>query len=148
MSLKPLFTGAQIAAFTDKFLEKTDEKIIEMLSYAGEQGVLLARRNGNYTDRTGNLRSSIGYVVLKDGAIVSESFEQSSAGNDKGTGVDKARQLAYTLAKEYNSGRVLILVAGMDYAAAVESLEGYDVLQNSAYETERLLQTTLKEILK
>jgi hypothetical protein len=148
MSLKPLFNIAQVQAFADKFLEKTDEKTIEMLSYAGEYGVKLARQNGNYEDRTGNLRSSIGYVVVANGSIVRQSFESTTGESDNKTGQEEGRQLAYGLASRYNSGHVLILVAGMEYAAAVESLEGYDVLQNSVYETESILKETLNEVLK
>lgn len=147
MSLKPMFNIAQVQAFADKFLEKTDEKTIEMLSYAGERGVRFARQNGNYQDRTGNLRSSIGYVVVANGSIVSQYFEEGE-GSDNKTGMEEGRQLAYGLASRYNSGHVLILVAGMEYAAAVESLEGYDVLQNSVYKTESILKETLNEVLK
>jgi hypothetical protein len=148
MSLKSLFTIAQVQAFANKFLEKTDEKNIEMLAYAGEQGVRLARQNGNYEDRTGNLRSSIGYVVVANGSVVRQSFENTTGETDNKTGQEEGRQLAYGLAAHYNSGHVLIMVAGMEYAAAVESLEGYDVLENSANETESILRETLNEVLK
>ena len=49
---------------------------VKVLQYIGEQCVKLAREKGTYNDITGNLRNSIGYVLVKNGSIISKNFEQ------------------------------------------------------------------------
>ena len=46
------------------------ELLIKQLSYIGEECIRIARESGSYNDITGNLRSSIGYVILYDGKPV------------------------------------------------------------------------------
>ena len=41
--------------------------LVKQLSFIGEECIRIARESGSYNDITGNLRSSIGYVVLVDG---------------------------------------------------------------------------------
>lgn len=102
------------------------------LSRIGEQFVNDARENGSYTDRTGNLRSSIGYVILKNGQQIGGGGFKGGEGERKGNDVLNGAKARYPV------GYVLIVVAGMDYAAAVES-KGRDVLSGSApAATERL----------
>lgn len=123
--LKPLFGAAQVRKAFDNLAEEYDKKMISTLQFIGEQFVNDARIKGNYTDRTGNLRSSIGYVVLKDGQVVRNNFQ------GKPSGVAKAREYAISLAAEYSEGFVLIGVAGMEYAAYVEA-KNFDVISGSA----------------
>ena len=44
--------------------------LVKQLSFIGEECIRIARESGSYNDITGNLRSSIGYVVLVDGKPV------------------------------------------------------------------------------
>ena len=131
--LTPEFTMADIDRKIEKFKKDKIKKLFETLSYVGIQCVNYAKRNGSYTDRTGNLRSSVGYAVIYDGKIQEEGHE--------GTAVGKAQsqQLTLDLAQEFNVGMVLVVVAGMEYAAAVES-KGYDVITNSSHEGDRLMK--------
>jgi hypothetical protein len=89
---------------------------------------------GDYQDRTKNLRSSIGYFVLKDGQIVNSKIE----GTSMGTATSKV-----VLASIPKSGYQLIGVAGMEYASYVES-RGYNVITSQKevafVNLERLLQ--------
>lgn len=50
---------------------------MNLLQRTGEEFVKIARLEGNYIDHTGNLRSSIGYVIVKDGRIVGKNFQLS-----------------------------------------------------------------------
>lgn len=140
--MKPIWNKANITKMFDKLQDEAEFVILELLKRAGEEFVKLARENGSYKDQTGNLRSSVGYVIVNNGAITAEDFEQVKYGN-KGT--QEARQLCADLAREYATGYVLIGVAGMNYAAAVEA-KGYDVISLSADKTEDFIKDLAKRL--
>jgi len=73
---------------------------------------------GDYLDNTSNLRNSIGYFIAEDGVILKEN------GNSTAKGV------AIEVINKNTSGFVLVVVAGMEYAAAVEA-KGYNVITSS-----------------
>lgn len=123
--LKALFGAAQVKNILERFQEESDKKILRIYQYLGEEFVDKARLAGNYKDRTGNLRSSIGYIILKDGRIVASNFEGNSAGTSQG------RKVAAEVAANHPDGWVLIGVSGMDYAAYVEA-KNFDVITGSA----------------
>ncbi|WP_417444643.1 HK97 gp10 family phage protein [Joostella sp.] len=123
--LKPLFSINGVQNYLDDFVRQQDDKMLNTLQYAGEQFVNKARLTGNYTDRTGNLRSSIGYIILKDGQIIDQNFSGNNEGQEKG------KETADEVSQQYPNGFVLIGVAGMEYAAAVEA-KNYDVITGSA----------------
>lgn len=129
--IKAMFGMKSVMKVFDDVIEGHKEKMIEVLQYEGEAFVNRARTNNTYWDETGNLRSSIGYVIVFNGIVVDQNFKLSGSGSDKETGKLEAMNLASDLAGKYNRGWVLIGIAGMDYAAAVES-RGFDVITNSA----------------
>jgi len=104
----------------------------------GEQFVNNARNLRTYEDQTGDLRSSLGYIIAKDGQAVQENMQ----GNPNGQA--HAKQVAEEVLKESKKGFVLIVVAGMEYAAAVES-KGYDVITGSIPAAKALLQAKMTE---
>lgn len=103
---------------------------------AGEEFVKVARKKGNYKDHTGNLRSSIGYAIIKDGNILNENYEQSAFGIDKQTGMREAKRLISELASVYSDGWVLVGVAAMPYAVYVEGIANLDVITSATEATE------------
>lgn len=116
----------------DKYLNKGIEDIINetihTLSYIGEHVVNTAKKSGKYSNQTGNLRSSLGYIISIDGEIVEiGGFELTKDGYD---GVKGGEALAQALAKT-SKGTTLTVVAGMHYAVYVAA-QGLDVL-DSAY---------------
>ena len=124
--------------------------IIEMLSYIGERAVTIAREQGNYMNRTGNLRSSIGYIVLQDGEPVRQSGDYIVSGTEGAgdEGAQKARELLARLQSEYPQGIVLIVCAGMNYASYVEDIHGKDVLTSAQLDTEETAERMLNKLLQ
>lgn len=105
-----------------------------VMQFIGEECVKIAREQGAYNDITGNLRNSIGYVLVKNGDIICKNFEErvSSKVIDaaNGKGILEGQALAEELAKRFTKGYALIVVAGMHYAHYVESLNK-DVLDSA-----------------
>lgn len=80
----------------------------------------------SWKDDSSNLRSSIGYTLLRNQEhIRTYNFQ----GKEKG--IKEGRREAEELAKKHKSGYKLIVVAGMDYASYVESIETKDVLAST-----------------
>ena len=129
--LRPLFSGATFTPYINQKAKEYDAKVLEVLQYLGEDFVNKARDIRTYEDQTGNLRASIGYVILKDGKLLFDNFQEAQKGTDRITGIGKGKEYALELASGFPSGYVLIGVAGMNYAAAVES-NNYDVITGSA----------------
>ena len=119
---------------------------ITKLRVIGEQAVNLARDRGSYMDQTGNLRSSTGYLILEDGEVITKSGFEKVAGkvasNITTNGSVIGLNLAEKIASDYDEGFVLIVVAGMEYAASVEA-KGYDVLTSS----EKFAQSEISRLI-
>ena len=106
--------------------------IIKRLAFIGEDFIVNARGNNTYKDQTGNLRSSIGYAIFYNGEQIADAFpgtDKNGLTHDEGK--TKAIALAQNIADRFPNGFVLVCVAGMHYAAAVES-KGFDVITNSS----------------
>ena len=130
-----------VNAFHAEMRRRIDLVSFKALSEAGEVALIYARSLDTYKDQTNNLRNSIGYVIIHNGQIVSTLFD----GKD-GEGKTKGQAYAKKLASEFSSkGWVLIVVAGMDYAAAVEA-KGYDVLSGAGNTLRSYLSQTIAQI--
>ena len=98
----------------------SEERIEYWLAWCGEKLRNKALETRTFKDQTGNLASSIGYVVIHDGKILSRSVAQKVKDGDEG--VKKGQAYLDQLAEKFGrKGWVLILSAGMDYAAYVEA---------------------------
>lgn len=144
--LTPMWTEREVERWFNRFIDRAEEKIYTLLQRAGEEFVKIAREKKGFNDDTGNLRSSIGYVIVANGKIVTENFEKSNKGTDKTTGINQASRLAQDLAKLYSKGFVLIGVAGMQYAVYVEAMENKDVLSSAAVHTEEWIKKQSKTL--
>lgn len=94
---------------------------------------------GEYLDQTGNLRDSIGYVIVKDGKVI-----KSHLGSQ---GADNVNAMIAKSAAKIPKGYGLIVVAGMEYAAAVES-KGYDVLTSSEHWAKKQMPKLIQALKK
>lgn len=139
-----------------QYMERVRRLLIRRLAYIGEQVVNTARslpsppatmagkpHKPNYIDWTANLRSSIGYVVVNDGKIVSESsFEPVKGGEE---GARKGRAFAESLVRKHDKGLVLIVVAGENYARYVAN-RGYDVIDSAELLAHKLVPEMLRQL--
>lgn len=131
MGITAKFKQSDVQKALDQDLIKIERSLINILRKTGEDFVGGARDGlkidpsmfpkGDYIDRTSNLRSSIGYFVLRDSKIVDENL------NGTATGQAAARATLNSLTKK--PGYQLIGVAGMDYASKLES-RGYNVISS------------------
>ena len=120
--------------------------ILRNLAYIGEQCLNKARSTDSYKDQTGNLRSSIGYVIVEDGKVIQASdFAPSEKGTDKAKGQATGKAYASELAARFPSGITLLVVAGMNYATYV-SAKGYDVLVGAELLADQLTDKLLKDL--
>lgn len=142
-----------------KEAERVERLTIRALSYLGEQCVIRVRdRSGDrsWYDQSGNLRSSVGYVIAHNGNIVSSYGFDSSMGKAAHTkqveyvtkdgkkvsftarvkaggqeGAKAGKDLAEELIKRYSNDYVLVVVAGMNYAEYVEAMKNKNVLAST-----------------
>jgi hypothetical protein len=129
MALKGRYNEQYILRKLKEASEQIENDLIKIQAFVGEKFVKEARDGlnisgafpkGDYHDRTANLRSSIGYFILKDGVVIQHNLE----GNSEGIAAAKT---ALQQIHPRIGAIQLILVAGMDYASYVES-KGYNVL--------------------
>lgn len=122
MGITKQFDDGMIQARVQKFQENLENAVLFVLKYLGESLVKYARDNHNYTDQTGNLTNSISYAIVRNSKIV-YSDEQTQPGE----GAEAAKAVAIKYASTLPNSFSLIIVAGMNYAAYVES-KGYNVI--------------------
>lgn len=156
MGIRPTFTRADVHAALVQRAKAIEAAIINTLAYLGEQCVNQARSVNSYRDQTGNLRNSVGYVIVKDGTVIRTNFQRtasvvatSASGHSRTTsgssdGVKVGEELARQLAESV-SGYALIVVAGMNYAMSVES-RGQDVLSSAEHYAEAQLPGLLRDL--
>lgn len=143
MPIRQITPKSQIDAYIKERMDRLKQAIIYNLCVVGEKVRNEALDNGSYTDRTKNLRSSVGYVVVVDGQVYKMSAFGKPDGNNEGrnTGMSYARSLA----GKFPKGIVLIVVAGMNYASYV-SAKGYNVLDSSELLADQLVPKMLKQL--
>ena len=119
----------EVEAYLKAEAERIQMLTIRAIAYLGEQCVRLARDRApelSWIDHTGNLRSSIGYIITHNGNIVQYSdFQQVKQGSE---GTKTGKDFATEIAKRFSSEYVLVVVAGMNYAEYVEAKDNKDVL--------------------
>ena len=147
MGLRPKFSDKDINAYTKQEYQEAIDKLIEIFEFVGEGFIKEARAMtksaGGFEDRTGNLRSSIGYIIVLNGRVVQETVYQSVKGTDREKGVRVAKQFMDEIAK--SDGLRLYGVAGMEYADEVES-RGYNVISMQADMALTELTDLVKEV--
>ena len=130
------FTGTSVMFDLTKFQNIAVKRIKTALQSLGEDIVNDAKDKSmasTYTDRTSALRNSIGYKVTNKTVgsdFLIDSNGAGISGKKASEGMANAAALLNELRDE-NGEISLFVVAGMDYAAPVEALEGHSVLSGS-----------------
>jgi len=151
MPIKQVTPIQAIQDYLMQTLANKQKAILYNLNYAGEQCVNHARSTDSYKDRTANLRSSIGYVLVKDGNIIQQSdFGQEPPKAEKKIGDTydggkTGEQFAREIAEEHRTGICLIVVAGMNYASYVAA-KGHDVLDSAETMADWLVPKLMKQL--
>ena len=145
MGITPTFKMSDVRKRFDAFLIEVEKAQIEALQKIGEMCVAHAREipsDIGFNDQTGNLRSSIGYVIFRDGVAIRSNYEQVLEGNE---GVQKGQQLAEEIGTQ-TKGLSLVVTAGMQYATYVEA-KGRDVLSSAELLAQRELPKELQALI-
>lgn len=134
---------AELDQYIERCIQRQKQAVIRALMYCGEQVLNTARSTNSYKDQTGNLRSSIGYVIAVDGNVISQSDFQVVKGGKEGQ--EQGSKFVRQIVKQFPKGVCLVLVAGMEYAVYVQN-KGYDVLDNAELLAERIVPKMLKQL--
>lgn len=108
------------------------EEIFRALARLGEESITRIRdRAGedSWYDQSGALRSSIGYAIYGEGRkIIESAFAVVKNGVQ---GAAEGKRMIDELALKYAETFALVVVAGMEYADAVEARDNKDVLAST-----------------
>ena len=147
----------------DEYGGQVEQYYISRLAEAGEAAIAEAVTKGKYQNITGNLRSSIGYVIGYDGKVIreggfhkvqgrGESYQRVTFTTRNGKKVDfwakgkfgdgsegsrKGLELARSVIAK-TKGYSFVIVAGMEYASYVNS-KGYDVMDSAKLELKKIV---------
>lgn len=146
MGIEAKFTKQDVEKRYAAFVEQIEKQQLKRLQMLGEMCVNHARNvpmEQGFQDQTGNLRSSIGYMVFVDGVAVHSMFEQRKEGAQ---GVKIGEALAQRVGERNPQGVCLVVTAGMNYALYVES-KGRDVITSAEHLAQRELPRMLEKLV-
>lgn len=160
MGMRQTTPQGRITAYIEKQVERYERALFDALEEVGKRCVEAAHNlpspqftgkkpheipphQPNYMNWTNNLRNSIGYVIVRNGNVVTLGGFKSGNGGDEGAAEGKA--YAEQLAAKFPHGIALIVVAGMNYAAYV-SAKGYDVLDTAELLAEKLVPQMMRQL--
>ena len=133
--------------------EKVDETIVRKMCIFGTECVNKVRdrsKEASWIDHTGNLRSSIGFSVLRGKEVVDiGGFFSTNAPEGNGSeGQQKGKQYLEKEIALCLGDYTLLLVAGMEYASKVEAIESKDVLASTEIWAKQTWEKALPQIGK
>lgn len=143
MPINRITPPSDIDRAVEQYAANIRRAIIYKMQYVGERCIIDARTSANFTDRTGNLRSSIGYVIVEDGKVVFKGgFEVVKQGND---GAAQGQKFIRQVVAEFPRDIVLVVCAGMKYAAYVAA-RGFNVTDSAETLALRLVPQIRKDL--
>lgn len=153
MAIEPRFTDGDIRRIIEERRKRIENAIIFNLKAVGRKAVNEAVIAGSYTDQTGALRSSIGYILIANGNVVTKyGFNKGKATvspkqqDKRAVGASTGSAFIDELAKLYKYGYVLVVVAGMEYAVKVETVYNKNVLASSEILARQLADEVISKL--
>ena len=141
MKVKLLSAVSQIQKRISADLDKKKQELLHLLDMAGELAISDQTLKHKYKNQTGNLSSSVTYVVLDNGRVVTEGASSST----NSEGAKQGKSFIDSLIANNAKGVVLIVSAGMNYAAYVEDM-GLDVLTTAELVSARVVKNLIDKI--
>ena len=120
----------------DELLKQIDERTDKVLTEVGRDACRLAQQDGNYQNRTGNLRNGNGFCIVRDGEVVKMEVLTDGAHPEA---VEKTENLMLYSSKPKDG---LYLANGMEYGSFVES-KGFEVLMSKKLYAARQIKKKL-----
>lgn len=147
MGIKLVTSESAIHDAILKEVDRVNRLTLRALSRLGEECVTEARDRSpeeSWIDRSGNLRSSIGYVIASGGEIIKYSdFTVVKNGSE---GPETGKTLAEEIARKYRSVYALVVVAGMNYAEYVEAMDNKVVLASAELFARQQLPSMMQKL--
>lgn len=134
MAIQTTFSEKRLNEYLARCQELAMNLTYKAMAYLAEECVNRVRDRSaeeSWIDHTGNLRSSIGYIITRNGEVLtSGGFQPTKA--EKGNGSEGQRtgaEYANLIVSQYATKPIaLVVVAGMEYAVYVEARDNKDVL--------------------
>lgn len=133
---------AQLQKYIKEQSTDIENATIYAMEYLVDELVTHAKTHPGYNDITGNLKSSIVGVVLKEGVIIKTKAEGTQ------TGIETSTNYINSLIGSYSKGLVILVAAGMQYASYVENYRNKNVLRESEFEMNKKLPEMLEMLKK
>lgn len=141
--IKPTFKTSDIRAFIAQKHERLEQAVISRFQRIGELTLVEFRTQTSWNDVTGNLRSSGGYIIMRNSQqLVQGGFETIKAGAQ---GSENGKFVIEQVAKKYPTGIILIFCVGMSYAIHLEAM-GRSVLTNPALIAKQLVKDAMEKL--
>lgn len=140
MGLIRQFGDGYITKQVQYFQQQVELAMKLLLQEFGEELVAFAKDTHTYTDRTGNLTNSISYAIVRKKEILYYNEVQREEANAA------ALKVAMKMAESLSDAYSLIIVAGMNYAAFVES-RGYNVILPAELKAKKEFTSKVKPLI-
>ena len=134
------FGDGYITKQVQYFQQQVELAMKLLLQEFGEKLVAFAKDTHTYTDRTGNLTNSISYAIVRHKEILYYNEVQREEANAA------ALKVAMKMAESLSDAYSLIVVAGMNYAAFVES-RGYNVILPAELKAKQEFTNKVKRVI-
>lgn len=146
MGISATYNDREFNRNLKKEVDKLINKGIDLFFNLGKRAVDIAFSDGNYINRTGILRSSIGCGVSFNGVV--KKIYGFTPVNGSNEGVREGRDFLDSLLKQ-NVRRneiKLVIVAGAEHASYVEDNSKYVVIDNGTDFVEANIGSVLKQL--
>lgn len=146
MPIKKNFSARQIQEKINARIEARKQAFIGRLFAIAEECLNNAKSNHKYSNRTGNLASSINYCIVDNGVIVTAGQWKATVGAEGNgqKGIQSGMQyLQKVVSGLPQKGLIFVMVAGMPYASYVEAMS-LDVLDTS----EAMARAKIKQMIE